>query len=48
MPITYTHKGTQYVTVLSGLGGLWLNAARQQLQNVPLGGSVWTFALLPE
>ncbi|MFL5104675.1 MAG: PQQ-dependent dehydrogenase, methanol/ethanol family, partial [Xanthobacteraceae bacterium] len=48
MPITYTHNGRQYVTVLSGIGGLWWNAAREQLKNVPQGGSVWTFALMPE
>ena len=47
-PITYTHNGQQYVTVLSGLGGIYLNQARATLTNVPLGGSVWTFALLPE
>ena len=45
-PVTYTHNGRQYVTILSGIGGLWWNAARQQLQNVPQGGSVWTFALI--
>lgn len=44
-PITYTHNGQQYVTVLSGLGGLYLETARDLLKNVPLGGSVWTFAL---
>jgi alcohol dehydrogenase (cytochrome c) len=48
MPITFTQNGRQYVTVLSGVGGLWWNAARQQLSNVPQGGSVWTFALLPD
>jgi alcohol dehydrogenase (cytochrome c) len=48
MPITYTHDGRQYVTILSGIGGLWWNAAREQLKNVPQGGSVWTFALMPE
>jgi alcohol dehydrogenase (cytochrome c) len=49
MPITYTHNGRQYVTVLSGIGGLWWNIAREQLKDkVPQGGSVWTFALLPE
>lgn len=44
-PITWTHKGRQYVTILSGLGGLgkrWLGDAGK---NVPNGGSVWTFAL---
>jgi alcohol dehydrogenase (cytochrome c) len=47
-PVTYTHNGRQYVTVLSGVGGLWWNAARAQLQNVPQGGSVWTFALFQD
>ena len=44
--ITYMHKGRQYVTIASGLGGLL--AARVVGGNVPTGGSVWTFALLPE
>ena len=49
MPITFTHNGRQYVTVLSGLGGLYFNQQRARLQGkVPLGGSVWTFALLPD
>ena len=45
-PVTFTQNGKQYVTILSGIGGLWWNAARQQLSNVPQGGSVWTFALI--
>jgi alcohol dehydrogenase (cytochrome c) len=45
MPITWTHKGKQYVTVLSGLGGLYGTTGRARLSFVPLGGSVWTFAL---
>jgi alcohol dehydrogenase (cytochrome c) len=49
IPVTYTHQGRQYVTVLSGIGGLYWNIAREQLKDkVPQGGSVWTFALLPE
>jgi alcohol dehydrogenase (cytochrome c) len=49
IPVTYTHQGRQYVTVLSGIGGLYWNVAREQLKDkVPQGGSVWTFALLPE
>jgi alcohol dehydrogenase (cytochrome c) len=44
--ITYTHKGVQYVTVASGLGGVV--ATRYAGGKVPTGGSVWTFALLPE
>jgi alcohol dehydrogenase (cytochrome c) len=45
MPITWTHQGKQYVTVLSGLGGLYGTRSREALKQVPLGGSVWTFAL---
>ena len=49
MPITFTHNGRQYVTVLSGIGGLYWNQQRERLKDtVPQGGSVWTFALLPE
>jgi alcohol dehydrogenase (cytochrome c) len=49
MPITYTYKGKQYVTVLSGIGGLYWNINRENLKDkVAPGGSVWTFALLPE
>ncbi len=49
MPVTFTHNGRQYVTVLSGLGGLYWNQQRERLKDiVPQGGSVWTFALLPE
>ena len=44
--ITYMHKGRQYVTIASGLGGLL--APRYAGGKVPTGGSVWTFALLPE
>ncbi len=47
-PVTYTYKGKQYVTVLSGLGGVYANQAREALKNVPPGGSVWTFALMPD
>ncbi len=44
-PVTWTHNGKQYITVLSGLGGLYGQAHRARVANVPLGGSVWTFAL---
>jgi alcohol dehydrogenase (cytochrome c) len=44
--ITYTHKGRQYVTVASGLGG---GLARRAVGNaMPTGGSLWTFAVMPE
>jgi alcohol dehydrogenase (cytochrome c) len=42
--ITYTHKGRQYVTIASGLGGGLAN--RYAAGKVPTGGSVWTFALM--
>jgi alcohol dehydrogenase (cytochrome c) len=45
-PVTFTRNGKQYVTILSGIGGIYWNSSRQQLQNVPQGGSVWTFALI--
>ena len=45
-PITYTHKGRQYVSVLSGIGGSV--PTRTAGKEVPAGGSVWTFALMPE
>ena len=41
--ITYTHKGRQYVTIASGLGGVL--ATRYAAADVPAGGSIWTFAL---
>ena len=44
-PITFTHKGVQYVSVLSGRGG---SSAARYNENVPPGGAVWTFALMPE
>jgi alcohol dehydrogenase (cytochrome c) len=45
MPVTWSHAGKQYVTVLSGLGGLYGTRNREALKSVPAGGSVWTFAL---
>src|SRR6267143_127971 len=45
-PITYTHKGRQYVSVLSGIGGSV--PTRTAGKEVPAGGSVWTFALMHE
>ena len=42
--ITFTHKGKQYVTVASGMGGVLAN--RFVLGKVPTGGSVITFSLL--
>ena len=44
--ITYTYKGRQYVTIASGLGGGL--ARRFAAEKVPAGGSMWTFALMPD
>ena len=44
--ITYTRDGRQQITVASGLGGSLAN--RYARGQVPTGGSLWTFALLPE
>ena len=44
--ITYTHKGRQFVTVASGLGGIL--ATRYASSKLPTGGSVWTFALMQD
>jgi alcohol dehydrogenase (cytochrome c) len=45
-PITYTYKGRQYVTVLSGRGGS--NPTRFAGPHVPAGGAVYTFALMQD
>ena len=44
--ITYTRNGRQFVSVASGLGGSLANRYARGM--IPTGGSVWTFALLPE
>ena len=44
--ITYTHKGRQYLSIASGLGGTL--ARRYAADKVPTGGSMWTFALMSE
>jgi predicted SprT family Zn-dependent metalloprotease len=44
--ITYTHKGRQFVSIASGLGGGVI--PRFAAGQVPTGGSLWTFALMPE
>ena len=45
-PVTYTYKGRQYITVLSGLAGD--SRGRKAAATVPAGGAVWTFAVLPD
>src|SRR5215813_9266758 len=47
-PITFTHGGRQYVAIQSGVGGVNVLRMGDALRNVPRGGSVWAFALLPD
>ena len=45
-PITWERNGKQYVTVMSGIGGVYaLRAGDPNLVNVPAGSSLWTFGL---
>ena len=45
LPVTYELNGKQYVTVVSGAGGVWALLGDERMSQVPAGGSVWTFAL---
>lgn len=48
LPIAWEHQGRQYITVTSGAATVYAALAGDpELANVPAGGSVWTFALLP-
>ena len=45
-PVTWERNGKQYVTVMSGLGGVYAQRAGDpNLDNLPTGVSLWTFAL---
>jgi alcohol dehydrogenase (cytochrome c) len=46
-PVTWTKNGKQYVTILSGLGGV-TSGRRGLPDTIPFGGSVWTFALFDQ
>ena len=45
LPVTWEHEGRQYVSVLSGSGGVWALLGDPRYAATPAGGSVWTFAL---
>jgi alcohol dehydrogenase (cytochrome c) len=45
LPVTFEADGKQYVTVVSGSGGVWALLGDERMSQVPAGGSVWTFAL---
>ena len=45
----WERDGKQYVTVASGIGGVFaIFSGDERLQNIPPGGSLWTFALFDE
>jgi alcohol dehydrogenase (cytochrome c) len=45
-PVTWQKDGKQYVTVLSGIGGVYAQRSGDpNLVNVPTGVTLWTFAL---
>lgn len=44
-PVTWEHKGVQYISVVSGTGGIYYDFDPRSA-NVPRGSSVWTFALM--
>jgi hypothetical protein len=33
---------------VSGIGGSFWNLSHERVKNVPQGGSVWTFSLMPD
>ncbi len=45
LPVAWEHQGKQYVTVLSGAGGVWALLGDERMSQVPAGGSVWTFGI---
>jgi alcohol dehydrogenase (cytochrome c) len=45
LPVTWEHKGKQYVSIVSGAGGVWALLGDERMAQTPAGGSVWTFAL---
>jgi alcohol dehydrogenase (cytochrome c) len=45
-PVTWERNGKQYITVLSGIGGVYAQRGGDPaLENAPTGVSLWTFAL---
>jgi len=45
-PVTWERNGTQYVTVTSGIGGVYARQPDPNIAHVPKGGSLWTFKLM--
>ena len=48
-PITWERDGMQYVTITSGIGGVYaLKSGDPNLAHVPAGGTLWTFKLFEQ
>ncbi|MGZ5132969.1 MAG: PQQ-dependent dehydrogenase, methanol/ethanol family [Caldimonas sp.] len=45
LPVTWEKDGQQYLSIVSGSGGVWALLGDERMAKVPAGGSVWTFAI---
>ena len=45
LPVTWERNGQQYVSIVSGIGGVWALLGDERMSQIPAGGSVWTFAV---
>ncbi len=45
LPVTWERNGVQYVSIVSGGGGVWALLGDERMAKVPAGGSLWTFAV---
>ncbi|MES2992569.1 MAG: PQQ-dependent dehydrogenase, methanol/ethanol family [Pseudomonadota bacterium] len=45
LPVTWEKDGKQYVSIVSGGGGVWALLGDERMSQTPAGGSLWTFAI---
>lgn len=45
LPVTWERNGKQYVSIVSGGGGVYTLTGDERSAQIPAGGSVWTFAI---
>lgn len=45
LPVTWERNGTQYVSIVSGGGGVYTLTGDERMAQIPAGGSLWTFAI---
>ena len=45
LPVTWERNGKQYVSIVSGGGGVWALLGDERMSKTPAGGSLWTFAI---